>query len=134
MRLSEPETSDAISAETPQLLNAAQQQYSAALDASNAENAGVGGLMSGLFGLGSAAIGNPAGLSGLFKLSDKRLKKDISHVFTLANKIKIYKYRFIGSDRMELGVLAQEVQEVMPGAVTTDSHGFLRVNYDMVLA
>ena len=129
-----PSFNPAGRAETPNLVGAMQNSYQAELDASNAENAGMAGLMGGLFGLGSAAIGNPAGLSGLFKLSDKRLKKDISHVFTLPNKIKIYKYRFIGSDRMELGVLAQEVQEVMPNAVAVDSNGFLRVNYDMVLA
>lgn len=120
--------------QAPNLLGAAQNQYGAALDASNASNAGIGGLMNGMFSLGSAGIANPAGMASLFSLSDKRLKRDISHVFTLPNHVKIYKYRFIGSDRMELGVLAQEVQEIVPDAVTVDGHGFLRVNYDKVLA
>ena len=110
-------------AQAPNFSGAAQNQYGAALDASNASNASTTGAMNGAMGLAS-----------LFMLSDKRLKKDIMHVFTLPNKIKVYKYRFVGSDRMELGVLAQEVQEIMPDAVAVDSHGFLRVNYDKVLA
>lgn len=129
-----PSFNPAGRAETPQLMQAAQNQYGAALDATNASNAGTAGMMNGLFGLGSAALGNPAGMASLFALSDKRLKKDIVHVFTLPNHIKVYKYRFVGSERMELGVLAQEVQEIMPDAVAVDGHGFLRVNYDKVLA
>jgi hypothetical protein len=62
-----PNFSTASKAETPQYLNAANMQYDAALDAFNAKQAGIGGTMSGLFGLGSAALGNPLGLSGLFK-------------------------------------------------------------------
>jgi hypothetical protein len=45
----------------PDLLGAANSQYGAALDASNAQNAASGGLMSGLFSLGGAALGGPAG-------------------------------------------------------------------------
>ena len=113
--------------ETPNYMGAAQNSYSAALDSTNASNAGMSGLMSGLFGLGSAGI-----QAGMF--SDKRLKRDISHVFTLENGIKIYKYRFIGNDRMELGVLAQEVLEIMPEAVHMDESGFYKVDYNKVLA
>jgi hypothetical protein len=46
-------------AETPQYVNAANMQYDAALDAFNARQGGLGGLMSGAFSLGSAALGNP---------------------------------------------------------------------------
>jgi hypothetical protein len=51
-------------AETPQILNATQMGYDAALGAYNAQQAGAGNLMGGLFSLGSAAIGAP-GLFGL---------------------------------------------------------------------
>ena len=50
-------------AETPQLLNAANMQYQAALDAQNAKNAAFGNTMGGLFSLGSAALGG--GLFGV---------------------------------------------------------------------
>lgn len=42
-------------------MGAAQNQYSAALDAANAKNAGWGNLFGGLTSLGSAALGNPFG-------------------------------------------------------------------------
>jgi hypothetical protein len=51
-------------AETPNILGATQMGYDAALGAYNAQQAGMGNLMGGLFGLGSAAIGAP-GLFGL---------------------------------------------------------------------
>jgi len=53
----------------PDYSGAAQAGYGAQMDAYNAQQAGAGGLMGGLFSLGSAALGAPAGglLSGLFK-------------------------------------------------------------------
>jgi len=53
-------------AETPQLLAAANMNYQAQLDAANARNAGIGNAMSGLFGLGSAALGG-----GLFNFGGR---------------------------------------------------------------
>ena len=67
--------------------------------------------------------------------SDRRLKRDIEYLFTLPNGIKIHKYRFIGKHGMELGVIAQEVMEIMPDAVHKDPRsGFFMVDYDKVLA
>lgn len=51
----------------PDLLGAAGQKYNAELGAYNAQQAAGGALMGGLFGLGSAALGNPAGFSAAFK-------------------------------------------------------------------
>lgn len=51
-------------------LGAADMGYNAALDATNASNAGDNALMGGLFSLGGAALGSPwagTALSGLFK-------------------------------------------------------------------
>lgn len=51
-------------------LGAADAQYGAALDATNASNAGDNALMGGLFSLGGAALGSPwagTALGGLFK-------------------------------------------------------------------
>jgi len=42
--------------QTPQYLQAAGQQYGAAMDSYNAEQAGINSMMSGIFGLGKAAI------------------------------------------------------------------------------
>jgi len=48
----------------PDLLGAANSQYNAAMDGANAKNARAGGLMSGLFSLGGAALGGGAGSFG----------------------------------------------------------------------
>lgn len=119
-----PSFNTSTKADTTNFMGAAQNQYGAALDASNAQNAGAAGLTNGLFGLGSAAL----------MFSDERLKTDITKLFTLPNGINVYKYRFIGKKYMELGVIAQEVLKVMPEAVRMAADGFYRVNYDMVLA
>jgi hypothetical protein len=47
---------------------AAQQQYQASLDSQNARAGMFGNTLGGLFSLGSAAMGNPSGWGGLFKL------------------------------------------------------------------
>jgi hypothetical protein len=51
-----PNFANAGKADTTQYSNAAQQQYGAAQDAANAQNAGIGNLASMFGGLGSAAI------------------------------------------------------------------------------
>lgn len=78
-------------------------------------------MMSGLFGLGTALIG----------LSDRRLKSNIVRVGThpLLN-IGIYDYDLLGTRTR--GVMAQELQEVMPEAVHEGPDGYLRVNYGMI--
>lgn len=62
-----PGFSQAGVSQAPNYMGATENQYQSELDAYNAKQAGVGSTMSGLFGLGSAAMGNPLGLSGLFK-------------------------------------------------------------------
>jgi hypothetical protein len=54
-----PQFNQAGISQTPDLLGAAQSQYSAALDAANARNAGIGNALGGITSLGSAALGNP---------------------------------------------------------------------------
>lgn len=110
-------------AETTNYLGAAQNQYGASTDATNVSNANTQGLMSGL-----------GSLASMFMFSDARLKRDVSHLFTLPNGIKVYKFRMLGDDRMQIGVLAQEVMEIMPLAVIKDKAGYYRVNYEMVLS
>jgi hypothetical protein len=42
----------------------------------------------------------------------------------------LYRFSYNGSDRSYVGVIAQEVLNVMPEAVTRGHDGYLRVNYD----
>jgi polysaccharide biosynthesis/export protein len=62
--------------------------------------------------------------------SDIRLKRDIVLLDRLPNGIGLYRYRYIWSDQVYVGVMAQEVAQVVPDAVVRGADGFLRVNYD----
>jgi Protein of unknown function (DUF3300)/Chaperone of endosialidase len=61
--------------------------------------------------------------------SDIRLKHDIVFLGYLSNGLGLYRFSYNGSNVKYVGVIAQEVQNVMPNAVTTGSDGYLRVNY-----
>lgn len=112
----------------PQFGAAAQgANYSQALGQTNAAdmakyNAGVGqqnSLMNGLFSLGGAAL-----------MSDIRLKSNIVKVGDHPRGFGIYEYNI--ADRRERGVIAQEVEKIMPYAVTTGADGFKRVHYGVL--
>ena len=94
----------------PQIAQAQQQQsmYNA--------------LMGGLSSLGSA------GILG-YSLSDVRLKRDITEIGRLDNDIGLYRFRYIWDDQPYIGVMAQEVEGIVPEAVVYDASGYLRVNY-----
>ena len=47
----------------------------------------------------------------------------------LPNGIGLYRYRYIWSDQVYVGVMAQEVAQIVPDAVVRGADGFLRVNY-----
>ena len=72
------------------------------------------------------ALGSMA--SGAMMMSDMRVKTDISRVGTLDNGLGVYAYRFKHGGPMQIGVMAQEVAEVNPGAVE-EIGGILHVNY-----
>jgi hypothetical protein len=44
--------------------------------------------------------------------------------------VGIYRYRYLWSDEVYVGVMAQEVAEIYPDAVTTTADGHLAVNYE----
>ena len=62
--------------------------------------------------------------------SDIALKHDIVLLGHLDNGLGYYRFSYLGSDKAYVGVMAQEVQTVMPEAVTRGSDGYLRVYYD----
>jgi hypothetical protein len=62
--------------------------------------------------------------------SDIRLKFDIVQVGQLDNGIKLYKFRYIGSDQVYVGVMAQQVAAIVPEAVVMEPSGYLAVYYD----
>ena len=48
----------------------------------------------------------------------------------LDNGLGFYRFSYNGSDKAYVGVVAQEVQQVLPEAVTRGKDGYLRVYYD----
>jgi hypothetical protein len=110
-------------AETPQLLNAANMQYQAGMDAFNAQQQGMANTMGGLSSLASTA----------FMFSDRRLKRRVKRVGTHADLgVGIYEYEMAGFPQR--GVIAQEVAAVRPDLVKRHPSGYLMVDYGRVAA
>lgn len=70
-----------------------------------------------------------ATFSAPFTMSDVRVKRDIVALARLDNGIGLYRYRYVWSDQLYVGVMAQEVAKVMPAAVVRGPDGYLRVDY-----
>jgi hypothetical protein len=61
--------------------------------------------------------------------SDRRLKRDIVRLASLDNGLGLYRYRYLWSDTVHVGVMAQEVALAQPHAVVRGADGYLRVDY-----
>jgi hypothetical protein len=79
-------------------------------------------------------LGTAAQLAGMYFLSDERLKENIEYVGK-SNGHKVYtwdwndKAKELGINDPTKGVIAQEVMEYMPEAVSKDANGYYMVNY-----
>ena len=61
--------------------------------------------------------------------SDIRLKRDIAALGQHADGINLYRFRYLWSDTVHVGVMAQEVASARPDAVRPGADGYLRVDY-----
>jgi len=100
-----------------------------------------------VYGTPGSGGGNFAGTQGSdnksssfgFNLSDRNAKQDIQKIGALENGINLYKYQYKPEFRdqwghgPQIGVIAQEVELVMPEAVVSTDDGYKVVNYSMVL-
>lgn len=86
----------------------------------------LGGILGGV---GGVAMG-----LGAMGVSDRRLKQDIHAVgVDPGTGLTLYEFRYKVDPSMRLvGVMADEVREVMPEAVSTGQDGYDRVDYDML--
>jgi hypothetical protein len=57
------------------------------------------------------------------------LKHDVVLLGHLDNGLGYYRFSYLGSSKAYVGVIAQEVQALMPEAVTRGPDGYLRVYY-----
>jgi hypothetical protein len=78
---------------------------------------------------GGHESGDSGGGAGGSGRSDIRLKHDIVELGQLKNGIHLYRFRYNWADQEYVGVIAQEVRKIMPGAVSMGADGYLRVDY-----
>jgi hypothetical protein len=98
-----------------------------------ARGGGGGGMRAGGGGGGGRAGGGGGrGGGGGGRRSDIALKHNIILLGYLDNGLGFYRFSYNGSDKAYVGVMAQEVQTVMPAAVVRGSDGYLRVFYDKI--
>jgi hypothetical protein len=93
---------------------------------------GGGARMGGGGGRGGGGGGGRGGGGGGggSKRSDIALKHDIMLLGRLDNGLGFYRFSYNGSDKAYVGVMAQEVQAVMPEAVARGNDGYLQVFYE----
>lgn len=84
------------------------------------------------------AAGNITASGDVTAFSDARLKTNIQKIknpFEILSKIHGYCYERIDkNNQKQIGVLAQEVQEVLPEVVVQDENGMLSVSYGNMIA
>lgn len=100
------------------------QASMASAQASAAKTSGGGGILGGILKV--------AGVVAPF-LSDVRAKQDVTFLDDdRGDGIAHYLFRYRDAPEWYIGVLAQEVAQVYPDAVTTGEDGYFRVNYGMI--
>jgi hypothetical protein len=90
---------------------------------------GGGGISAGGGGFRGGG-GGGGGRGGGGRRSDIALKHDLVLLGHLENGLGYYRFSYLGSQKAYVGVIAQEVESVMPGAVTRGPDGYLRVYYE----
>jgi len=111
------------------------QKYNADVGAYAADQQAQGAFASGL----GSALGSAAGAYGAFKTSDVHAKQDIVQVGRLDNGFPLYVFQYKPEFRDEcghgfhIGVMAQDVEQIIPDAVSVRVDGYKMVNYEKVL-
>lgn len=85
---------------------------------------------------GSMSVSGTVTASDFILSSDLRLKTDLKPLtgsLGLLDQIEAYHYFHVKNDRYELGVVAQEVREVLPDAVVEGEDGMLGVAYERLI-
>jgi uncharacterized protein DUF3300/endosialidase-like protein len=89
-----------------------------------------GGGRGGFRGGGRGGGGRGGGGRGGGRRSDIRLKHDVVLIGYLNNGLGLYRFSYNGSNTTYVGLIAQQVAQVAPEAVTRGRDGYLRVYYD----
>ena len=81
------------------------------------------------YGAGRGGSAGSPGFGNLF--SDRRLKKNIKQIGTRPDGLNVYEFDYIWGGGRQVGLMAQEVKAIYPGAVS-ESGGYLMVDYSKV--
>lgn len=106
----------------------AQAQYKLAAD--QQKNSWLGGL--------GSVLGAGARIATAFAPSDRRMKTGVVRIGTHPLGVGIYSFEFLpefehlGGSGRHVGVMADELAQVLPAAVVRGADGFDRVNYAML--
>jgi len=92
----------------------------------NASQAAQANQNAGLYGAG-AQVGGAL----IDRYSDRRLKENIKRIGTHVLGIGLYTWDYLWGEPSS-GVIADEVETIMPEAVSTDANGYKMVNYAML--
>lgn len=107
----------------------------ARMNAWQQSQAATGSMIGGLGGLFSGGAGGFSGsaVGGLMSLSDERAKDDKEKIGTTEDGMGIYSFKYKGSPKTEIGLMAQEVKKKKPGAVKKRPDGLFAVDYGKAL-
>lgn len=75
------------------------------------------GVGSALGGIGSGIAGGLESLAPLLMFSDERVKENIASVGMLYDGSPVYSYNYIGDEKPQIGLMAQDVEKTTPEAV-----------------
>ena len=100
--------------------------YNSQLNAYNAQQQAKQNMAQGWLNLGSAGLNLGMGL-----FSDARIKENLRPVGQLFNGLTVYAFNFPGEAVTRIGLVAQEVQQQIPQAVSQTEEGLLMVDYDL---
>lgn len=71
--------------------------------------------------------------TGVFTVSDRNLKENIREIGNLFGKLPIYEFNYNGEERLRVGLIAQEVERIVPAAVIEFSRNRRAVDYARVI-
>lgn len=111
--------------------------FKAQQEAESASSAGLGSMVGAI---GGAYLGSPAGGAAIGKMfSDIRVKQNITQVGRLTNNLPLYSFKYKPQFQNDfghgfrIGVMAQDVEKVIPDAVSIHANGYKMVDYGKVL-
>lgn len=116
---------------TAQMVNAGNRNESESFQQSQSQSQSSGtsnGSSNSKNGLGGLIGGIASGIAG----SDRRLKKNIVKIGDVTEDVGLYRYNYINSDKLHVGVMADEVEQHIPDALGPVIDGYKTVNYDVL--